>query len=144
MIRVGGTVDTDDELALARLRRSILERAWEGVHDTLPAQWRVGPVTYDPDRRTWTVAALGPLPVRRGQPPNCIEASGEDEIAALSYLAVKLAESKTAGRMEELRRRLRLAYLSSAEEWSRVHVGRPLSGDEQRRLIEDLEAVARR
>jgi hypothetical protein len=86
------------------------------------------------------VAAVGPLPVGPGQPPECIEASGEDEIAALNYLAVKLAESKAAGRLEELRRRLRLAYLSSAEEWSRDRLGRPLNSEEQRRLVQDFEA----
>jgi hypothetical protein len=112
------------------------ERAWEGVHDSLPTGWRAGRPSYDPGRHAWTVAAIGPLSHRRGVPPDCVEAHGEDETAALTYLALALQERYRAGRLDELRRRARLTYLLGAEERSRDDHGRALSHSEQGRVIE--------
>jgi hypothetical protein len=118
------------------------ERAWEGVHDALPAGWRTGRPSYDPGRHAWTVAAIGPLTGKRGVPPDHVEAQGEDETAALTYLATALHERHEAGRLAELRRRARLAYLSGAEERSTADAGRGLTSAEQERVIESLSRSA--
>jgi hypothetical protein len=39
------------------------------------------------------------------------------------------------GRLDELRRRLRLAYLEGAEEWTRETVGRPMSNAQLTRAL---------
>jgi len=83
----------------------------------------------------WTVAAIGPRTSRRNVPPECIEAQGEDETAALTYLALALKERYEAGRMDELRRRARLAYVVGAEDRSQNDAGRALTDDELGRVI---------
>jgi hypothetical protein len=108
------------------------ERAGEGVHDALPAGWRAGRPSYDPGRHAWTVAAIGPPTGRRHVAPECVEAEVEDEAAALTYLALALQERYRAGRLEELRRRTRHAYLSGAEERSQADQGRPLTARDDR------------
>lgn len=65
------------------------ERVWNAVHDALPTGWRVGPPTYDPEHHRWSVTARSPQPGRR-KPPETITGTGEDEIAALTYLALAL------------------------------------------------------
>jgi hypothetical protein len=62
---------------------------------------------------------------------------GPDEISALRDLDARLRGNPPAdgSRLEELRRRLRLAYLDGAEEWTRQNVGRSLSTDELGRVV---------
>jgi hypothetical protein len=31
-------------------------RAWDDIHDLLPEGWQVGPTSYEPGQRKWTVA----------------------------------------------------------------------------------------
>jgi len=45
--------------------------------------------------------------------------------------------------MDELRRRLRFAYVAGAEEWSRGHSDRGLTDEELRRVILELSGDAR-
>jgi hypothetical protein len=115
--------------------------AWEAVHDALPARWRVGPVTYDPGVRLWGVTARGPHPGRR-KAPVTVSGTGEDEAAALRDLDDRLrAVPKPDGtRMEELRRRIRLAYVEGAEKRSRENSARGLTGDELDRVLSRFRA----
>jgi hypothetical protein len=112
-----------------------LEAAWDAVHEALPARWLVGPVTYDPGvlrsdgyLGAYHVTARGPHP-GRGKAPVTVSGTGEDEAAALRDLDDRLrgVPKPDGGRMDELRRRLRLAYVDRAESWTRVNVRRAMS-----------------
>ena len=35
----------------------LAERAWADVHDLLPEAWAVGPLTFDPGVKGWSVTA---------------------------------------------------------------------------------------
>jgi hypothetical protein len=120
------------------------DAAWDSVHDALPARWRVGPITFDPGAlRTdgylgaFSVTAWGPHP-GRGKAPKTVTGNGADEPAALRDLDDRLrgVPQPDGGRMEELRRRLRLAYIEGAEGWARPELGRGLRQDEFERVIE--------
>jgi hypothetical protein len=108
-------------------QRDAREPAWDAVHEALPARWQVGPTSRHPSTGVWTVTAIGPHP-GRGKQPQTVSGSGEDEAAALRDLDDRLrgAPQPDGSRMDELRRRLRLAYVSGAEEWS--HEGLGLAG----------------
>lgn len=69
--------------------------------------------------------------------PQTVSGTGEDEIAALRALDDRLrgVPKPDGSRMDELRRRLRLAYVDGAEEWTRENVGRQMTGDELGRVI---------
>ena len=110
--------------------------AWSAVHKALPARWHVGPPTYDPGRHAWVVAAHGPLP-GHGKAPEVVTGTGVDEVAALHDLDDRLpgVPRPDGGRLEELNRRLRQAYLSGAEEHSREHEGRGLTAEELERVL---------
>src|SRR5439155_4449625 len=112
------------------------EAAWDAVHEALPARWHVGPVTFDPGHHAFSVTARGPHP-GRGKAPQMISGTGEDETAALHDLDDRLrgVPKPDGTRMDELRMRLRLAYLDGAESWSQAHVGRPLTRDELGRVV---------
>lgn len=112
------------------------EEAWGAIHEALPARWNVGPVTFDPGRPAWSVTARGPHP-GRGKAPQTVSGTGEDEVAALRDLDGRLrgVPHPDGGRMDELRRRLRLAYVDGAETWQRENVGRSLTRDELGRVI---------
>jgi hypothetical protein len=114
------------------------EAAWDAAHEALPARWRLGPPTFDPATSRWRVAAVGPHP-GRGKVPPSVTGSGDDEAAALRDLDDRLrgVPKPDGTRMEELRRRLRLAYVQGAEEWSRAERGESLRDDELGRVIED-------
>ncbi len=91
--------------------------AWNAVHEALPARWRVGqPSISDPLRRTWSVTARGPHP-GRGKTPQTVTGTGPDETAALRDLDDQLrgVDHSKGTRLEELRQRLRLAYLEAAD-----------------------------
>lgn len=113
-----------------------VHKAWEAVQEALPARWRVGPVTYDPGLPACSVSARGPHP-GRGKAPPTVSGRGVDEAAALRDLDDRLrgVPKPDGGRMDELRRRLRLAYIEGAEVWSREHTGRPLTTDELSRVV---------
>ncbi len=84
------------------------------------------------------MTARGPHP-GRGKAPQTVTGTGDDKIAALRDLDDRLrgVPKPDGGRMEELRRRLRLGLVDGAEEYSRIHTQRGLTAAE-------LEAVVRR
>ena len=112
-------------------------RAWDLIHDLIPAGWQVGPTSrsQDPSRTAWTVAARGPIRGRR-KPPESIAVEGEDELAALTDLALALREYGKPDRMAAIERRARLAYYRGAQEWSLEATGEPMTADVQERVLE--------
>ena len=111
-------------------------RAWDDIHDLLPAGWQVGPVTHDPGLPGWTVTARSRKTGRGGKPPDTITGQGEDELAALTYLALKLRELDRADRMADMERRARLAYYRGAQDGSFEATGAPMTSEVQDRVIE--------
>ncbi len=113
-----------------------LDNAWSAVHEALPTRWRVGPTGHDPGHSMWLVSAIGPHP-GRGKVPQSVTGTGEDEVAALRDLDDQLRgiPRPDGGRMEERRRRLRLAFLEGAEEHSRLEHGRGLTTGELDRVL---------
>jgi hypothetical protein len=86
-------------------------------------------------RGAWSVTARGPHP-GRGKPPQTVTGTGEDETATLRDLDATLGQKPADGSyLEELRQRLRLAYVDGAEEWTRVNVGRSLTGQKLEAVI---------
>lgn len=116
------------------------ETAWDAVREALPARWQLGPPTYDPDRQLWQVTARGPHP-GRGKYPEIVAGGGEDETAALRDLddRIRGVPRPDGGRMDALRRRLRLAYIQGAEEWSQRRLGRALSSEELGGVVERFD-----
>ena len=111
------------------------ERAWFGIHEGLPEGWRVGPALRHPASGRWLVAARSPRHSGRSRPPAVLEGTGEDEIAALTDLSIKLDELRTVERRMALEERARVAYLHGAEDHSRRTLGRPLTLDELDRIL---------
>ena len=61
--------------------------------------------------------------------------TGADEIAALHALDDRLRGSgMPPGRVDQLRARLRLAFVEGADEWAQRELGRALSSDELARV----------
>ena len=56
----------------------------------------MGRLSYDPGRHCWTIVARSPQPVGRRGRPEYLEGAGEDEDAALTYLALALDERRNA------------------------------------------------
>ena len=113
------------------------DEAWDAVHEALPARWHVGlPSLSEPTLGRWSVTARGPHP-GRGKTPQTVTGTGEDATAALRDLDDRLrgVPKPDGGRMDELRRRLRLPYVDGAEEWARENVGRRMTNDELGRVI---------
>lgn len=112
------------------------EAAWDAVHEALPAGWRVGPVTYSPAIPGYSVSAWsgGYSRIKR---PQTVQGTGETETAALRALDDRLrgVPQPDGSRMAERERRIRLAYLEGAEDWSRETTGRSLSQAELDRVI---------
>jgi hypothetical protein len=106
------------------------EAAWGAVHEALPAGWRAGLPSFDPagDGR-WSVSAIDSRSTGRGKVPQSVIGTGETEEAALGDLDDRLRglPKPDGTRMEELRRRLRLAYVDGAETWSQGANGRGLT-----------------
>ena len=50
-------------------------RAWDDIHDLLPVGWHVGPTSFEPGSRRWTVVARGPKTGGRLRPPESIHSS---------------------------------------------------------------------
>jgi hypothetical protein len=119
------------------------EGAWDAVHEALPARWCVGRPSYDPGvlrpdgyRGAWSVTARGPHP-GRGRVPQTVTGTGDDETAALRDLDDRLrgVPKPDGGRMDELRKRLRMAYDEGAETWAAQNLGRTLDSEELERVI---------
>jgi hypothetical protein len=87
----------------------------------LPEWWRLGPATYDPGTRRWSITA-------RSRPPETLTGRGEDELAAMAKLRILLHERRRAEKLEAIERRGRAAFLEGAEAQSRKAEGRPLNG----------------
>jgi hypothetical protein len=121
---------------LSGMTRDAREAAWDAVHEALPARWHVGQPSYDPGGPHWSVTARGPHP-GRGKAPVTVSGKGEDEAAALRDLDDRLrgVPKPDGTQLDELRRRLRFAYVDGAEEWTRQNVGRGLTRDELGRVI---------
>jgi hypothetical protein len=89
------------------------EAAWFAVQDALPAYWLVGPVTFDPGRRRFSVTARGPHRGRGKMPIRC-PGPGKDEIVALLDLHARLTGPwrlvEDPASESLLNRRLRLAF----------------------------------
>jgi hypothetical protein len=112
------------------------EVAWDAVLEALPARWHVGQPSYDPGRHAWSVTAWGPHP-GRGKLPQTVTGTGEDEAAALRDLDDRLrgVPKPNGGQMDELRRRLRFAYVDGAETWTRENVGRAMTPSEMTGVV---------
>ena len=77
----------------------------------------------------------GPGPARgrhpgRGKVPERITGTGEDELAAMTDLRIRLDERQRAEKLIEIDRRGRAAFLEGAEDRSQAAEGRPLTDDE--------------
>lgn len=112
------------------------EAAWDAVHEALPARWRVGLPSRHPSTGVWTVTAIDGRTTGRGKVPRSVTGTGETEEAALDDLDDRLrgVPRPDGSRMDQLRRRLRLAYVEGAEAWSREHSARGLTGEELERV----------
>jgi hypothetical protein len=111
-------------------------RAWDDIHDRLPPGWRVGPTSFDPGCHRWSVTARSPKYSGRLRPPAIVVGDGEEELAALTDLAVKLIELGNVDRRMAIEERARAAYIHGAEEHRRATLGRALTPDELRRVLE--------
>jgi hypothetical protein len=76
----------------------------------------------------------------RGRAPVTVSGTGETEVDALRdhHDRLRGVPKPDGGRMDELRRRARLAYLEGAEEQSRQTLGRGLTADETKRVFARL------
>ena len=109
------------------------ERAALDVLNLLPEWWAVGPTSYDPGTGRWTYTARGPHP-GRGKHPETITGTGEEELAAMTDLAIRLDERQRAEKLDAIDRRGRAAFLDGAEEQSQTVEGRPLTAEELERV----------
>lgn len=115
---------------------SLRERAWDDIHELLPDGWRVGPATHEPGRRlAWSVSARSPKYSGRLRPPATINGQGDDEVAALTDLAIKLRELRDLEWRMALEEKSRAVFLRGAEERSQATLGRPLTQDELERVL---------
>ena len=71
------------------------ERAALDVLTRLPDRWALGPTSYDPGTGRWTYATRRPHP-GRGKYPETITGTGEDELAAMAALRIRLDERRRA------------------------------------------------
>jgi hypothetical protein len=113
------------------------EAAWGRLHEALPARWTVAQAGYDPGRQAWSVSAVG-RSRGRGKVPAYVTGLGDNEVAALRDLDARLRGERSEGprKLDEVRARLRLAYVSGAEEWARNELNRPLHAGELDRVID--------
>ena len=80
------------------------ERAALDVLKLLPEWWALGPTSYDPGIGRWTYTARGPHP-GRGKYPETITGIGEDELAAMIDLLIRLDERRRDEKLAEIERR---------------------------------------
>ena len=109
------------------------ERAALDVLELLPEWWAVGPTSYDPGTGRWTRTARGRHPGRgkhsRDNHRDRGGRAGRDDGCRL-----QLDERRRAGKLAEIDRRGRLAYLEGAEAQSLAGEGRPLTAYELERV----------
>ena len=72
-----------------------------------------------------------------GKAPETVSGTSEDELTAMTYLAIELDERRRAEKLAAIDRSGRAAFLEEAEAQSEATEGRPLTADE-------LERVTRR
>jgi hypothetical protein len=101
--------------------------------ELLPYRWALGPTSYDPGIGRWSYTARAPHP-GRGKMPETITGTGEDELAAMIDLRIRLAERQRDEKLAEIDRCGRAAFLEGAEERSRTAEGRPLTAYELERV----------
>lgn len=113
------------------------EIAWGRLHEALPARWTVARGSYNPGERRWSMSAVGP-DRGRGKLPTFVSGFGETELDAVRDLDARLRGEHSDGprKLDELRARLRLAYVEGAEEWARAGLGRPLDAAELAAVID--------
>ena len=109
------------------------ERAALDVLELLPYRWALGPTSYDPGMGRWSYTARGPHP-GHGKHPETITRTGEDELAAMIDLRIRLDEPQRSAKVGEIDRRGRAAFLEGAEAQSQAAEGRPLTADEMKRV----------
>ena len=90
------------------------ERAALDVLALLPEWWAVGPTSYDPGIGRWSFTARGPHP-GRGKYPETITGTGEDELAAMTDLRIRLDERRRVDKLADIDRHARAALLEGAE-----------------------------
>ena len=61
----------------------------------LPDGWWIGQTSWNPDVRRWAVTARGPQP-GRGKAQETISGTGEDDLAAITNLRIRLDERRRA------------------------------------------------
>jgi hypothetical protein len=107
------------------------EEAWGRLHEALPARWTVGRRSQHHEEQRWLISAVGPHP-GRGKLPTSVTGVGQDELEAVRDLDARLRGERGDGsrKLDELRARLRLAYVQGAEERSRMDLGRALTPEE--------------
>jgi hypothetical protein len=112
------------------------EEAWGRLHEAIPARWHVGLPSFDPGRPGWSISAVGPHP-GRGKLPVYVTGFGDDELSAIRDLDGRLRGERGDGprKLDELRTRLRLAYLRGAEEWTRADAGQGLTDEQLVRVL---------
>lgn len=81
-------------------------------------------------RQRWEVVARSPKPIGRLGRPDYLIGDGEDELHALTELALKLDAIRRAERLAAIEERARLAFIEGAEAESRRSNRRRLSADE--------------
>ena len=89
----------------------------------LPEWWAVGPTSYDPGIRRCSYTARGPHP-GRGKHPETVKGTGEEELAAMTDLAIRLDERRHADKLVEIDKRGRAAFLQGVEAQSQAAEGR--------------------
>ena len=99
------------------------ERAALDVLALLPEWWAVGPTSYDPGIGRWTWTARGPHP-GRGKAPETIAGTGEDELAAMTDLRIRLDERRRPEQLEAIDRRGRVPVLAPSRRTRRLRPGR--------------------
>jgi hypothetical protein len=83
------------------------------------------------------VSAVDTRTTGRGKIPRSVSGRGSSEAAALRDLDDRLrgVPKPDGTRLDQLRRRLRFAYVEGAEEWTRENVGRVMTGEELGRVM---------
>jgi hypothetical protein len=112
--------------------------AWDLVWEALPAHWILGGPSLTPGPGAWSVSAIDARTTGRGMLPRTVRGTGASEVDALLDLNDRLrgVPKPDGTRLDELRRRNRLAYLEGAEAFSRTFTGRSLTADELERVAE--------
>lgn len=91
----------------------------------LPDGWRVGRACWNPGTRRWAVTARAPH-LGRGEAPETISGIGDDDLAAMIDLRIRLEERHRGETLGAVDQRGRAAYLEGAKAQSTTEEGRRL------------------